>query len=55
MSISKEIGWGTKENLLHNIYKKLKRANGLGYKLTQGNFNQPVCNVAYTIDSVVEA
>ena len=54
MGINREIEWSDKEILLYDIYKKLKRATGLAYKLTQGNF-QTQCNIAYTIDSIVEA
>ena len=40
MGISRQIGWTEKEKLLYEIYNKLKRANGLAYKWTQGDFFQ---------------
>lgn len=38
MSISRQIGWSDKEKLLYDIYNQLRRANGLAYKWTQGDF-----------------
>lgn len=40
MSISRQIGWNNKEKLLYDIYNKFRRANGLAYKWTQGDFFQ---------------
>ena len=40
MSISRKIGWNDKEKLLYDIYNKFRRANGLAYKWTQGDFFQ---------------
>ena len=45
MSISRQIGWNDKEKLLYDIYNKFRRANGLAYKWTQGDFFQQGSNV----------
>lgn len=45
MGIKRQITWSDKEILLHEIYKKLKRANNVAYKWTQGDFFQQGSNL----------
>lgn len=40
MGKQRQIGWSEKEILLHEIYKKLRRANNVAYKWTQGDFHK---------------
>jgi hypothetical protein len=48
MVIPRQINWGTRENVLHEILKKTERINSLGYKWTQGNFQQVVSTTTTT-------